>query len=196
LISPEPWSEMSVSKHHYAIHLAGRNNKVFFLNPPTRDSNISNTAYDNVWKINYRGFPKGIRFYPECLRKFLISKVYDRILSLCQVRFDIVWSFDNSVFFDFSALPDNVLKISHIVDLNQNFRLANAASTADICFCTTDFIKVRLHKYNKRVHKINHGLTTRSIYPKDLPGENKIKALYVGNVSSFYFDWKLFYEIV
>ena len=30
IVSPEPWAHLFVSKHHYAVHLAQRGNKVFF----------------------------------------------------------------------------------------------------------------------------------------------------------------------
>ena len=51
------------------------------------------------------------------------------------------------------------LKIYHQVDLNQNFHVREAAHRADICFCTTDFIKRDIIPYNDKVYKIHHGVT-------------------------------------
>src|SRR5215475_10747584 len=34
ILSPQSWGKMMLSKHHYAIALARKGNKVFFLNPP------------------------------------------------------------------------------------------------------------------------------------------------------------------
>ena len=34
LVSPNEWGAMHVSKHHYALELAERGNRVIFLNPP------------------------------------------------------------------------------------------------------------------------------------------------------------------
>lgn len=193
LISPESWDHIFVSKHHYAIHLGKRSNKVFFLNPPSAHNSVVHTEYVNVFSIGYRGFPKGLRFYPPFLQRFFIRNKFNELQKLCGDTFDVVWSFDNSVFFDFSALPKNVLKICHIVDLNQNFQTRKAAATANVCFCTTELIKSRLSVFNSKVFKINHGfnasaLETQSVF---LPGESAIKVLYAGNLSMPYIDWEL-----
>src|SRR5947208_1346282 len=144
LISPEPLDHIFVSKHHYATHLAKRGNKIFFLNPPGNFDSISNTHFEGVYSVSYQGFPAGIRFYPSFLQKKIIKRKFNHLQRECNIRFDIIWSFDNSVFFDFSALPSHVIKISHIVDLNQDFQTQKAAITADYCFCTTEAIKHRL----------------------------------------------------
>lgn len=196
IISPEPWSEVFVSKHHYAIELAKRDNEVFFLNPPSGTFTKSPTPYKNVYQLNYPGFPKGIRFYPSLLQKFFFKKELNRIKELIKAEIDIVWSFDTSVFFDFSSFPSHVFKISHIVDLNQDFELPKAASTANVCFCTSEYIKRRLIEFNNRVYKVNHGYKPikQTTFPS-LPGKNKIKAVYVGNLGIKYFDWELFHEL-
>ena len=48
IISPEAWNGHFVSKHHYAVSLANRGYKVYFLNPPSNllsEINISSTKY-------------------------------------------------------------------------------------------------------------------------------------------------------
>lgn len=193
LISPEPWDHIFVSKHHYAIHLGRRNCQVYFLNPPSSKKEILKTGYPNVWEVNYAGFPKGLRFFPTSLQRYYIKKSFKAIQRLCKLEFDIIWSFDNSVFFDFGAMPEDVVKISHIVDLNQDFQTEKAASTADICICTTELIKKRLLQFNKNVYKINHGLSLRKTeFIASLPGVNKVKAMYVGNLAMPFLDWQCF----
>lgn len=120
-----------------------------------------------------------------------------RLQTLCHTRFDIVWSFDNSVFFDFSALPERMFTISHIVDLNQNFQLQKAAATAKICFATTAQILEKLSSLNSRSYKINHGFNkpSHSIAPV-LPGKADIKVLYAGNLAMPYIDWPTLYAAV
>jgi len=190
LISPEPWSHIFVSKHHYAIHLGQRGNKVFFLNPPQSGQEVVETNFENVFSVTYDGFVSGLRFLPSVLQKKIIRKKFDSLQECCRVRFDIIWSFDNSVFFDFSALPNHVLKVSHIVDLNQSFQIERAARTADYCFCTTDFIKEKLLRFNPSVFKLSHGYnlqtTTRAL---PLPGKSTIKTFYAGNLAIPYIDW-------
>lgn len=198
IISPEPWDHIFVSKHHYAIHLGRRGNQVFFLGPPSREMNVLKTQFDNVFFVKYTGFPKGLRFYPQFLQRRIISQVYKRLEGMCSNRFDVVWSFDNSVFFDFTALPSHAIKISHIVDLNQNFETRKAAETADYCFCTSTLIQNRLMNYNANVFKITHGynetLKEREFLPADFTGQTKV--VYAGNLEMPYIDWVLLYTIV
>lgn len=192
LVSPEPWNHVFVSKHHYAIHLAQKGNQVFFLDPPGPRDLLTKTAYDNLYELAYRGFIRGLRFFPRQIRKAMIRRQFEFLQRRTAIRFDVVWSFDNSVFFDFSALPANVLKISHVVDLNQDFQTGSAAATADICFCTTDLIREKLLKYNPRVFKISHGFNEGQISPSlrpELPGQAKVRAIYSGNLAMPYIDW-------
>jgi hypothetical protein len=198
IISPEPWNHIFVSKHHYATHLAALGNRVFFLNPPAETLTIQKTDFENVSSVTYSPFFPGLRFLPSVFQRYLIRKKFNEIQALCEVTFDVVWSFDNSVFFDFSALPASVLTISHIVDLNQNFQTAKAATSAYCCLCTTKHIFERLQKFNRRVYKINHGfnLIQSSSTQIQLPGSSKIKALYAGNLSMPFIDWQLIGKVV
>ena len=197
LISTEPWKHIFVSKHHYASYLAKRGNKVFFLNPPSKIFSVSETEFKNVFSVDYQGFPPGLRFYPRLIQRYFIRETFQKLEVACDIIFEIVWSFDNSVFYDFLALPQEVIKISHIVDWNQNFQLSKAAITADICFCTSEYIKNKLIQFNPRVHKINHGFNDSSS-EKDvqLPGKNKIKGFYAGNLDIAYLDWELFEKMI
>ncbi len=196
LISPEPWEHIFVSKHHYAAHLAKRGNKVFFLNPPSKETTCSTTAFENLHSVNYRGFTPGLRFLPSFVQRHLIAMKFEELQKLCKAKFDIVWSFDNSVFFDFSALPKNVYSISHIVDLNQNFQFKKAAKTADICLGVINKIVKKQWKHNKNAHLISHGVQVfkEFIEPSVLPGINSIKCLYIGNLSMRFIDWEIFYQ--
>jgi glycosyltransferase involved in cell wall biosynthesis len=152
----------------------------------------------NVHSVQYTGFPKGLRYFPGFLQRYFIKRKFDELQMLCGVDFDIVWSFDNSVFFNFSALPKRVLKISHIVDLNQNFQTGLAAATADVCFCTTDQIRTRLMNFSSNVHKINHGFNAGALEAPTmtLPGDSRKKVLYAGNLAMPYIDWSIISIVV
>jgi len=175
-----------------------RDNRVYFLGPPEKGYSVSQTEYKNVFKLDYSGFIKGLRFLPRLIIQREIQKVYRRLEKEAGVKFDIIWSFDNSVFFDFRAIPDSVLKISHIVDLNQNFQRKLSAKTADYCFATTDYICEELIKHNSKTFKINHGFNEVKINPQNLslPGSNRIKAIYAGNLDMPYLDWELLFRVV
>lgn len=199
LISPEPWNHIFVSKHHYAIHLGKRNNKVFFLNPPSFKDEVLKADYENVWQVNYTGFPRGLRFFPVFIQKGVIKKVFVKLQNLCKVKFDVIWSFDNSVFFDFSALPEEVTKISHIVDLDQDFQTRRAAESANVCFGVCKPIVDKLKFYNPNTHFVNHGFRPfldKGKYEIKIPGKNSVKAFYAGNLNRKYFDWNLIKKII
>jgi glycosyltransferase involved in cell wall biosynthesis len=198
IISPESWNHIFVSKHHYATHLGVLGNRVFFLNPPAEKFEVSETGFKNVRSVTYPGFLPGLRFLPSFVQKYFIRKRFQQIQNLCSAKFDVVWSFDNSVFFDFSSLPDEVVTISHIVDLNQNFQTEKAAASADFCLCTTEYVLDRLKQYNPRVFKINHGFNSIQSFSQEvkLPGTAKIKALYSGNLAMPFIDWQLIETLV
>lgn len=196
LISPEPWNHVFVSKHHYAVYLGKRDNKVFYLNPPGSRLEVVKTSFVNVFNVHYKGFPKGLRFYPELFQRKIMLAVFKDLEALCSANFEVVWSFDNSVFFDFSFLPSSVLTISHIVDYNQNFRVKKSASTAGVCICTTEVIKRKLSLYNGNVFKINHGFNGTTGGSKiDSPG-NRVRAVYSGNLAIRSIDWCILSEVV
>lgn len=197
LISPESWSHLFVSKHHYAIELA-KSNKVFFLNPPSNSYQISKTEYPNLFIIDYTPFPKGLRFLPSFAQHYFMKMKFNSLQKLANAQFDCVWSFDNSVFFDFSFLPQHILKISHIVDYSQNFQFSKAATTASICFGVSQNIVDRLKSYNKNSFLIPHGI---SLYRKtglniQLPGKNSIKTMYAGNLDSHLIDKQLLFPLI
>lgn len=197
LISPEAWDHLFVSKHHYALELS-KNNKVYFLNPPSGEFSIIKSEYKNLWVVNYSSFVMGLRFLPRLLQGHFIAKKFCQIQKLTSTQFDCIWSFDNSVFFDFSFLPKRILKISHIVDFSQNFQSSKAASTADICFGLSQNIVDRLRNSNKESYLIPHGITLNRTDPMDvhLPGVNSIKALYAGNLDIEYLDLQTMYKII
>lgn len=197
LISPESWSHIHVSKHHYAIELANQGSKVFFLNPPSDHYQLTRSAFENLFVLDYKGFIKGLHFLPAFVRLWEQRRVLNQLFELAGGKFDVVWSFDNSVFYDFAVFGTDTLKISHIVDLNQNFQTARAAKSADICFGVITRIVERLKQYNANAYLIGHGV---HIHPCEqqvtLPGRNELKALYFGNLSMPHLDWELLGEAV
>ncbi len=192
IISPESWAHIHVSKHHYAIELAQRGNQVFFLNPPGSEYNISDTEYKNVTEVNYSGFLPGLYRMPRAIRIWNQKSVLCRIEKMTSVQFDVVWSFDNSVFYDFDAFGPKPYKVSHIVDLGQDFLTERAAKSADLCLGVIPQIVERLKHYNPNTHLIRHGVKLLDCKEAvELPGENHFKALYIGNMGMPDLDWGL-----
>lgn len=187
-----------MSKHHYAIHLAHRGNKVFFLNPPAGKNELLDSGIDGLTILDYNGFLSGMRFLPKMIRRSLTRQKWEQIQKLTGVQFDVIWSFDNSVFYDFDALPESVMKISHIVDLNQNHMTPVASRSADICLGVTSKIVERASLYNHNSYFINHGYALKPAEKSNfsLASFDGLKVCYVGNLDIVYLDWLLIEDVV
>lgn len=205
IISPEPWKWQYVSKHHYAITLANLGYGVYFLNPPLStftQITILNTEYKNVHEIEAPKVLKGLRFYPKKIRNYVEKRWLKKLEESIGKKFTTIWLFENSRFYDMDFAGDR-LKIYHQVDSNQNFHLKEAASSADICFCVTDFIKRDLLVYNKKVFKIEHGINfldkhtqLSELQIEYLKENGTIHVAYVGNLDSRDVDIDTLYGLV
>jgi len=200
VISPEPWFAHTVSKHHYAMTLAGLGHQVFFLDPP--DASLRDLVFKpfterpNLTVVQGPKVAPGLRYYPAVLRRWLEARWLERFERHASCAIDTIWLFENSRFYDM-RFAGNRLKIYHQVDLNQDFHPATAAATADICFCTTDFIRDQLQIHNPRNYKIHHGLAISEL-PLRLTDEEQarfsgggVQAVYVGNLDMAYLDTEL-----
>lgn len=197
LISPESWDDHAVSKHHYATTLAAQGYKVFFLEPPKRDIRKVQVRairpYPGVVVVSAPLAARGLRFMPRAIRQRFESRWLARLESILGCEIDAIWLFENSRFYDMRFAGER-LKIYHQVDLNQDFHPETAAATADICFCTTDFIRDRLLPHNPRVFKIQHGLA-QPASPVEPPSSMaahftyaRPHAVYIGNLDMLYLD--------
>jgi hypothetical protein len=203
LISPEPWSHIFVSKHHYALELASRGYKVFFVNPPDPEHFPELTLTElpgnpNIVLVDYPGQLKGLRYFPTFLRIKLNKLFLARVEKLSGCVIDIVWNFENSRFFDMQ-FGANRLKIYHQVDLNQTFNLKETAQSADICFGTTDFICNAIRTFAGRVYKIHHGTAKNALdfpYKINAASSSPIIATYIGNLEIPYLDLNLMKSLV
>jgi glycosyltransferase involved in cell wall biosynthesis len=205
IISPEPWDAHSVSKHHYAIELARRGHDVLFYGPPSPSGPmvITPVERDGVrLRVVHAGrVAPGLRWLPGLLRRGIEALWLKKLERVAGCRVGVVWLFENSRFFDMRFAGER-LKIYHQVDLNQDFYPATAAATADICFCTSDFIRERLLPYQPRVFKIHHG-TAQPLAPRYLNDECLARlsyagaqAVYIGNLDMAYLDAELLAKVI
>ncbi len=200
LISPEPWGINFVSKHHYARELA-KNNKVYFLNPPSKKFKIA--AFNStLFIVDHKPVFRGLGRLPAYISAYLIYYELKVIEKKVGCRFDIIWNFDSSRFFNLAKIK-NKLKIAHLVDLSEHFQRPLLARTSDICFCTTDAIAREMRKYNSKTFNIGHGVQKQenpAFLTKEEKSElktgHKYKAAYIGNLSIKYLDWETICGIV
>lgn len=202
LISPERWGTSFVSKHHYALELAKRNNKVFFLNPPAPHNHL-NSVNKQLEILNYKPKYRGLRRFPDFITAQLTYLELKSIEKFCQVEFDIIWNFDSSRFFSLSKITEK-LKIAHLVDFTEDFERATLSKTSNICLASSEFIKDEMLTYNSNSFKIGHGVIASStaISENDVNSiqefkdDHKFLAGYVGNLTISYLDWQTLLQLI
>jgi hypothetical protein len=208
LISPEDWNHVFVSKHHYAIELAHRGNEVYFLNPPLEDGEALKITpvneHHGLYNVSYKIFFRGLRFLPSFLMRAIERKFIQAIEKQIGKKFDVIWNFENSRFYDLRFAGKNVLKIYHQVDHTQIFHPETAARTADIVFAVNTPIFDELKPFHKLTFKMPHAfqgslshqaseiLNGHYIYKK----RERLKAYYVGNLDFYVIDKALMEELV
>lgn len=191
IISPDSWDGLPVSKHHYAIELAKRNNKVFFIN-----SKEIETKEDKSVKIisSYKRV-RGLGKLPKAIAKKLMKLEVQSILRQTGVeKIDVVWSFETSRLY-FLDLFGASIKIAHIVDYSEHFHFKELVSSADYCLATSDSIVDKMKQYNQEVYKINHGFVESNNMEVPTQFEKK-KCIYIGNLTIPYLDWETVFSIV
>lgn len=201
LISPEAWGNNFVSKHHFAIELSKRDNNVFFLTHYSNKIQIIQIT-DNLQIVHYRNKFRGLGKLPNFISSFLTLIEFMSIERICKTKFDIIWNFDSSRFFNLSRIK-KVFKIAHLVDLTESFQRPLLCKTSDVGFCTTQYIAEEMKKNNDHIFNIGHGvaLSTSQMDENDTTLIKEIKntyeicAGYVGNLAISYLDWETIYQI-
>jgi hypothetical protein len=166
ILSPQRWGNMFISKHHYAIALAKRGNKVYFLNPPDDPTpsggNIDiqpSGIHDNLFIVSqHLYFPYMLKFHALPVFHFLMQWQIKKVLRQLDT-IDIAWSFDIGHHYPFKYFPAGCLKIFHPVDEPSVREAITAAGSADIIFSVTHEILDKYKTYPVPRHFINHGLS-------------------------------------
>lgn len=191
LISPEPWGENFVSKHHYANYLA-KNNKVYFLNPadgsakfPLSGMDIrTKTIHENLIIVSYKNLIPSLNALPKFIQKLTYRQQIQRLKkSLNLSKIDLIWSFDPNRFFDLSQW-DVEKTIYHTVDFHPKAKFEkDIVLSSDYFFGVADLI-LEEHQVYRKGKLIPHASDLDGFNTKidlQLPGQNKIRAIYTGN---------------
>lgn len=195
LISPQPWSNMYVSKHNYAIELAKRGNKVYFLNPVINGRKLSiqitpHSDISNLFLITFYSIvPYWLKFHIKYILDIFINIQISRILKRINQKVDIIWDFDCGNLYEDYRIFQSHLKIFHPVD--QSSQVLPKHKKPDFIFSVSHDILNNYQYYPAPKKFINHGLsqTFLSLVEQNLIHENKeynshnpIKAAYIGNL--------------
>jgi glycosyltransferase involved in cell wall biosynthesis len=191
LVSPQKWGDMRVSKHHYAIELARRGNRIFFLNPPDSRSPRAfscepSLEIPRLEIVTYRpSFPLALRFHARWL--------YDQLMGL-QLRalrrrlgnVDLVWCFDPNTYRDIREFGAD-RAIYHVVDHISEPHSLRPAHGADLVISVAPEI---LEGLSGRRLLVQHGLSEdfarlargRLEGPLEAPARSRPRVGYLGNL--------------
>ncbi len=203
IISPERWGVNRISKHHYAIALAQKENQVYFLNPPSIGLSrvvLTQTEIPNVTLVDYTPTLKGLNkilkyseFLFNLLNEFEIQKIKKELPN----KPDVVWSFDPFRFQNLKRFNFQ-LSIFHPVDYYQDSLDLKVAQWADIIISVSQAILDRYKQLSTPNFFINHGVSAVFLNPKrsSQKTDNVIRCGYVGNLLSFGIHWPNLLQII
>jgi len=159
IFSPEKWSGMRLSKHHYATELAELGNKVFFLEPAVIKGDkisITEICKDHLWVVSYPLLARGKDKIPSFIYKWLVKKEMKRLQKKIKMKPDVVWCFgyarlNQAQFFKHS------LRILHPADFwrKKDFILSNKFH---IAFSPIQEQVNMINELGCKAFFINHGL--------------------------------------
>lgn len=188
LISPEPWGPVRMSKHHYARALADLGAEVIFLEPPQLDR-VEVREEEGILVWNGPAPRKGLRFLPKPWRRLVQRKDAASLCARAAGGIDVIWSFDNSRYFDFSAFRSDCFAIHHVMDHNMDFQFKTACRTADLCLGVTQDIVRRMEQHCGEAHFIQHGFVNRPEQALGVDAATGRRCFYAGNLAIGYIAW-------
>lgn len=189
IISPQDWGTMRISKHHYALELAKRGNRVYYLNPPDQQGKMEKGAIQIDLLAGHRGmnivrhrlfFPYWLKFKAMPVFHWLIRYQVKKILHCLEEEPDIVWSFDIGNLYPFSCFPEKAVKIFHPVDEPLQPEAIRAAQGAAVIFSVTREILDKYQQFPVPKQFFHHGVSQDFLDALDLSSPKKNGAPRVG----------------
>jgi hypothetical protein len=191
---------MKVSKHHYAMELAKRGNKVYFLNPPKEGKIRVSEVSENLFVINLPHYRMLNRMSIGMRKPFhrVLAKKLAKITGV--TNFDVVWSFNPFILQNLEVFGASV-NIYHPVDLHFSELDLQIAAKCDYLFCTSDAILERYSHVKVPKYQINHGLSSVFLDVKNNCDEfivenGKKRFAYVGNLQSRFLQFDVLSQVV
>ena len=200
LVSPEKWSEIKLSKHHYSIALSNLGYNVYFLNPPSKNFKILEIC-DKLSVVDHKPLFPGLRYLPSTVASWLISYELKKLEQRIGVKFNIVWNFEFSRFFNVNRVNDSK-NILHIVDYDlithtKSKVIDQAVGSYGCAIGISDAICTSLKQYRGEPIKIGHGYNSAQNHGAGIfESSHDINLGYIGNLLIKYIDWGLIQRIV
>ena len=206
IISQQAWSDLLVSKHHYAIELSQRNNRVFFLNPPDQHRALKpgkfalrDTSFPNLKVIDHRlPIPYILKFHFRKAFNYGMKWHIDSLIKKAIGPLDLVWSFDLSDTIPLSCFAKNVFKIFMPVDMPYNDASILAAAPSNCIIVITQQNEIAYQRMNKSMLRITHGVDPMFIRNSISEKKNSdvIRIGMSGNFTRNDIDWSTLHRII
>jgi len=172
---------MFISKNHYALELARRGNKVFYLPGPDQrnklkpgEVKISSLGHDNLFNVEHRlPFPYVLKFRARFVYDLLLKSHITNILKHTGPM-DIVWSFDLSNTIPLTAFPGSCVKLYMPVDELEEKMAVKAAKGADVIFSVTNEILDKFRSLNVPLVFLNHGVSEMFLAEQPVNSINEV----------------------
>ncbi len=167
IISYEEWGDMLMSKHHYAIELSRKGNRVYFINHPDKrrrlkrgEIRILDTSYPNLFSVESRFVhPYFFKFKFRKLYNYLTGIHIRRIISKTGKYPDVAWSFDAGNSLPLKCFPKSKLRLFMPVDGPYYIQEELwAAEKADVIMSVTEQILERYDVLKLPKLRLNHGV--------------------------------------
>ncbi len=157
---------MFISKHHYALELAKRGNKVYYISGPDQEKRmppgnitIEATEHPSIFYIKHRlYFPYVLKFKARGIYDYLLRFHIHRILKAINTPLDIVWSFDLSNTIPVKLFPSQARKIYMPVDELPLQTAIQGVVGADVVMSVTYEILDKFKSTGKQTVFLNHGV--------------------------------------
>jgi len=163
IVSPQPWGKMFVSKHHYAIELAKKGNRIYFLEPPVDEKKSfikmqSAAQFPSITLVQYSpSFNLNLRFHFRLLFDRLMRRQVNKICKKIGEKIDVLWCFETNLYSDLSWFKARI-NIYHVVDpVNSKYQIA-AANSASIILSVSERILQPFKNSQSPKYFINHGI--------------------------------------
>ena len=161
VISPEPWGKMRVSKHHYALEMAMRDNQVYFIEPPRLQNKGINVRpsgeSDLLHLVSYKPVFRGKRFLPTAIFSAMLRWQIKLLIRKIGKKPDLVLCFHPFLFEQLNWFKSDAA-IYFAADLVYSDEMPPEVFSADFTLAVSDTIHKKLSASGKSVHLIQHGL--------------------------------------
>lgn len=125
IVSPQRWSDLPVSKHHYANALSDMGHQVYFVEPQKgsaslRSPEIHLSELENGKTVKlvswWLPLPYETKFHFSLAYKIAARWVFNRIVRTLPSPPDLIWDFDNTGMFPAYPKIESAFRIWHLVD--------------------------------------------------------------------------------